>query len=324
MRAAKFHGEGRITIEQVEDPSPAADESVVRVSACALCGSDFRPWRYGWPVTSGHEIVGRIEQPGHARHGERVVVYIPIFCGQCEDCRAGRTHLCSGGDGRQLIGWQRPGGYAEKLAAPERCLLPVPDDVPDKLAPLLLDTIGTTAHGIRLARRVVTDGNALVLGAGPDRPRRRHHAWRGWASARSTSSIRPRIARAWRNPSARGGPRRRQPPKAGTSWWSRPPERIRHANSRSKRSPPRGPSPSSASSDGWSIKETRSIRLKDFFLVRSFYFPVGDYQENIGLLRADRDKYERLVDGQVGLDGLQELFESFARGEKLKPQVVPA
>ena len=59
------------------------------------------------------------------------------------------------------------GGYAERLAVPERCLLPLPDDVPNRLAPLLLDTIGTTAHGIRLARRIVEPGTALVLGAGP-------------------------------------------------------------------------------------------------------------------------------------------------------------
>jgi threonine dehydrogenase-like Zn-dependent dehydrogenase len=323
MRAAKFHGEGRITIEQVEDPSPAADESVVRVSACALCGSDFRPWRDGWPVTSGHEIVGRIEQPGHARHGERVVVYIPIFCGQCEDCRAGRTHLCSGGDGRQLIGWQRPGGYAEKLAAPERCLLPVPDDVPDKLAPLLLDTIGTTAHGIRLARRVVTHGNALVLGAGPI----------GLGAVITLGRmgfgpidvIDPTAYRACMAESL--GARRTTPEAAAKGRYLLVVEATGKDPARQlslEAVAPEGAIAQLGESDGWSIKETRSIRLKDFFLVRSFYFPVGDYQENIGLLRADRDKYERLVDGQVGLDGLQGLFEAFARGEKLKPQVVPA
>src|SRR4051794_26898875 len=165
MRAAKFHGEGRIEIVDAPAPQSAADEVIVRVSACALCGSDLRPWRRGWPVTSGHEIAGHVEHPGHLRNGERVVVYIPVFCGTCEECRAGRTHLCR--ESRQLVGWQRPGGYAERLAVPERCLLPIPDDVSDRLAPLLLDTIGTTAHGVRLARRIVERGRALVLGAGP-------------------------------------------------------------------------------------------------------------------------------------------------------------
>jgi L-iditol 2-dehydrogenase len=77
-------------------------------------------------------------------------------------------------------------------------------------------------------------------------------------------------------------------------------------------------------SDAWAITETRSIRLKDFFLVRSFYFPIGEYAANLELLRADRDRYERLVDATADLDGLGELFRSFARGEKLKPIMMPA
>jgi hypothetical protein len=77
-------------------------------------------------------------------------------------------------------------------------------------------------------------------------------------------------------------------------------------------------------SDAWALTETRSIRLKDFFLVRSFYFPIGDYEPNLELLRADRDKYQRFVDDTVDFDRLNELFVSFARGEKLKPLLVPA
>ena len=69
-----------------------------------------------------------------------------------------------------LIGWNRPGGYAEYLPVPENCLLPVPDDIEDSLAPLLLDTIGTSAHAVRFVSRVVPPqeaGPVLVTGAGP-------------------------------------------------------------------------------------------------------------------------------------------------------------
>jgi threonine dehydrogenase-like Zn-dependent dehydrogenase len=323
MRAAKFHGQGRITIEPVDDPSPSRDEAVVRVSACALCGSDLRPWRRGWPVTSGHEIAGRVDQSGHARHGERVVVYIPIFCGRCDDCAAGRTHLCTGGGGRQLIGWQRPGGYAEKLAAPEHCLLPVPDDIPDKLAPLLLDTIGTTAHGVRLAQRVVTHGNALVLGAGPIGLGAIIVLQRmgfGPVDVIDPTAYRAHVAESL-------GARRASPDTAASGRYRLVVEATGKDPARQlalEAVAPEGAIIQLGESDAWSIEETRSIRLKDFFLVRSFYFPIGDYQANIQLLRADRDKYERLVDGQVGLDGLEALFEAFARGERLKPQLVPA
>ena len=169
MRHARFTGERRIEIVSGAEPSPAAGEARLRVLGCALCGSDMRVWRQGWPVTPGHEIVGVVEEPGHALEGRRVVVYIPVFCGRCPECRRGDTHLCT--THASLVGWQRDGGYAERLAVPSQCLLPVPDDIETALAPLLLDVIGTPAHAIRLARRVAPSGRVAVLGAGADRPR---------------------------------------------------------------------------------------------------------------------------------------------------------
>jgi L-iditol 2-dehydrogenase len=323
MRAARFQGERRITVEQMAEPAPGPGEVTVRVSACALCGSDFRPWNIGWPTVSGHEIAGVIDQPGRARHGERVAVYIPVFCGACEDCRAGRTHLCSGSDTRTLIGWQRDGGYAQSLAAPERCLLPVPDDIPDRLAPLLLDTIGTTAHGIRMAKRLVSGGRALVLGAGPIGLGAVIVLGRmgfGPIDVIEPTDYRAGIAEEF-------GARRTTPEAAETGRYPLVVEAT-------GRDAARQVALEAVGSDGaicqigesaaWAITETRTIRLKDFFLVRSFYFPIGDYAANLDLLRADRGKYERLVDGTADLDGLSDLFQSFARGEKLKPLMVPA
>jgi threonine dehydrogenase-like Zn-dependent dehydrogenase len=321
MRAAKFHGEGRIEIVEAPEPNPGPGEVMVRVAACALCGSDLRPWRRGWPVTSGHEIAGQVDQPGHARHGQRVIVYIPVFCGGCEECGAGRTHLCR--ESRELVGWQRAGGYAERLAVPERCLLTVPDDVPDHLAPLLLDTIGTTAHGVRLAKRIVEDGPALVLGAGPIGlgaiivlarmgfgpidvvdPIAYRSAFAASLGATVTTSEAAAAGRYRLVVEATGKDAARQVALEAVG--------------------PEGAILQLGESDAWALTETRSIRLKDFFLVRSFYFPIGDYQPNLELLRADREEYERLVDGTADLDGLGELFASFARGEKLKPLLVPA
>lgn len=323
MRATKFHGEGRITIEVVPDPVPAAGEVTVRVTGCALCGSDFRPWKVGWPTISGHEIAGVIDQPGHPRHGERVVVYIPVFCGSCEDCRSGRTHLCSRPEARELIGWQRDGGYAEKLVAPERCLLPVPNDIPDRLAPLLLDTIGTTAHGIRMARRVVPGGRALVLGAGPIGLGAiivLNRMGYGPLDVVDPTDYRAGVAESF-------GARRTSAATAEKGRYSVVVEATGKDAARQVALEAVGPDGvicQIGESAAWAITETRTIRLKDFFLVRSFYFPIGDYAENIELLRADRDKYERLVDGTADLDGLADLFDAFSRGEKLKPQLVPA
>ncbi|MCX7325917.1 MAG: alcohol dehydrogenase catalytic domain-containing protein [Hyphomicrobiales bacterium] len=320
MNFARFHGEGRISIEQGPELVPGHDELLVRVKACALCGSELRQWRNGWPVTPGHEVFGVIDAPQHPRHGQRVVVYIPVFCNACDDCSSGRTHLCSS---RTLIGWQRNGGYADQLVAPERCLLEVPDDISDVLAPLLLDVIGTTAHGVRLAQKVVDHGKALVVGAGPiglgailvlrdmgfgsidviDPVSYRS----GFAaslgatvsSAESAASGRYRIV-----VEASGKDAGRQLALEAVG--------------------PEGAVIQIGESDAWSIKETRSIRLKDFYLVRSFYFPRTDFAQNIEILRNNREDFGRLVDETVPLEGLEGLFDIFAQGKRLKPLTCPS
>ena len=142
MQAAVFHGHERITIERVAIPEVGAGEVLVRVSRTALCGSDFKLWHKGAEFTAGHEIFGVVEQPGHRLHGRRCAVYIPLHCDHCAACRRGDTQMCL--EMSSLIGWNRPGGYAEYVPVPENCLLPVPDDIEDSLAPLLLDTIGTS------------------------------------------------------------------------------------------------------------------------------------------------------------------------------------
>lgn len=320
MRAARFTGDGRITVAEVPAPVPGRGEVVVRVAACALCGSDLRPWRQGWRFTPGHEVAGRVDQPGHPRHGERVAVYIPVFCGECEACRRGRTHLCE--RSRELVGWQRDGGYAEAVAVPERCLLPLPDDVPDHLAPLLLDTIGTTAHGVRLARRVVDGGAALVLGAGPiglGAVLVLRRMGFGPLSVVDPVDYRAEFAVTL-------GARRVTADAAAAGRFALVIEATGKDVARQvalEAVGPEGAVVQLGESDAWSVAETRSIRLKDFFLLRSFYFPIGDFAANVELLRADRDQYERLVDDQAGLDGLEGLFAAFARGERLKPVMVP-
>jgi len=319
MRAARFLGEGRIAIEATPEPEPGPGEVLLRVSACALCGSDLRPLRQGWPVTPGHEILGVVEAPGHALHGRRALVYIPAFCGRCAQCAAGDTHLCPTAE---LIGWQRPGGYAEALAVPRQCLIPVPDDIPDRLAPLLLDTIGTAAHGVRQAMRLVQPGPALVIGAGPI-GLGALLVLRGLGFG-PLAVVEPADYRA---AFAAGlGVERLD---AAAAAARRFPVVVEAAGKDPARQlaleavAPRGVVVQLGESNAWSIAETRAIRRKDFFLVRSFYFPIADVAANLGLLRDAADDYARLVDATAPLEELEALFAAFARGERLKPLLVP-
>jgi len=317
MRHAKFLGEGRIEIGESAWPVAPAGEVLLRVAACSLCGSDLRPLKNGWPVTPGHEIAGRVDQPGHRLHGRRCLVYIPVWCGHCATCKAGHPQLCE--NATDLVGWQRHGGYAEALAVPEQCLLPVPDDVPDHLAPLLLDTIGTAAHGVRLSQKLVPKGRALILGAGPiglgallvlqhfgyqpvevfePNEYRRRAAGELGAVALETLDATARYPLVLE---CSGKDAARQ--------------------SALEMVAARGAVIQLGESDAWHVNETKAIRRKDFYYVRSFYFPISEYAMTIDLLRADSARYERLVDARVPLAGLQELFAQFARGERLKPQL---
>ena len=317
MRHARFLGEGRISIEEAAWPQASAGEVLLRVTACSLCGSDLRPLRNGWPVTPGHEIAGVVDQPGHRLHQARCLVYIPVWCGHCETCKAGQTQLCE--SATDLVGWQRAGGYAEGLAVPEQCLLPIPDDIPDHLAPLLLDTIGTAAHGVRLSRTLVPAGRALILGAGPIGLGAllvlQHFGYRP-VEVFDPNAYRRRVAGelggvALDTLEGRG----RYPLVLECSG------KDAARQSALELVAARGVVIQLGEADAWNVTETKAIRRKDFFYVRSFYFPVSEYAENIGLLRADRARYERLVDARVPLEGLQDLFAQFARGERLKPQL---
>jgi len=319
MRAARFLGEGRIVHLDLPPPQPGPGEVLLRVTACALCGSDLRPLSQGWPVTPGHEILGVVDQPGHAWHGRRALVYIPVYCGHCDDCLAGQTHICR--NATDLMGWQRDGGYAEALAVPEQCLLPVPDDIPDHLAPLLLDAIGTTAHGLRLARRVVPDGDALLLGAGPI-GLGALMVLRGMGVP--VFLVEPCDFRAGFATSL--GATRLSPNAAATRRFPLVIEASGKDAARQmafEQVAPGGAIVQFGESDRWTITENKAIRRKDFSLLRSFYFPIGDHAANIALLRAQRDDYARLVDATAGFDGLQGLFDAFKAGQRLKPLFVP-
>jgi threonine dehydrogenase-like Zn-dependent dehydrogenase len=71
--------------------------------------------------------------------------------------------------------------------------------------------------------------------------------------------------------------------------------------------------------DPWLVQETKAVRRKDFFLVRSFYFPKAEHELNIGLLRRHAASYRRLVDQVFDVDELPAEFARFVRGERIKP-----
>lgn len=318
MYAADFQGDDRIVIGTKPRPEPAAGEALLRVSRTALCGSDFKLWHGGAQHVAGHEIAGRVTQPGHALHGRLCAVYIPLHCGACTACAAGRTQSCL--TVSSLIGWNRDGGYAEYVAVPDNCLLPVPDDIDADLAPLLLDTIGTSAHALREARlHLQTDSPAvLVTGAGP--------VGLGVVLAaralgyRAVHVAEPNPARAAL--AAEFGAIPVPVGATGTRFDLIVECSGTHAarNLAIELVLPGGVIVLVGENAApWTIAEDKVFRRKDFAMLRTFYFPKGDFDANVALLRANRADYARLVDDAFPLADLPEKFAAFAKGQSIKP-----
>jgi threonine dehydrogenase-like Zn-dependent dehydrogenase len=319
MEAAVFHGNERITIERVRIPDVSAGEVLVRVSRTALCGSDFKLWHKGSEFTAGHEIFAVVEQPGHPMHGRRCAVYIPVHCGCCAACRRGDTQMCL--EVSSLIGWNRPGGYAEYLPVPENCLLPVPDDIEDSLAPLLLDTIGTSAHAVRFVSRVLPPEEArpvLVTGAGPvglGIILALRDAGFSDIHVSDPNGERLKVAKAFGAQSHPVG-----------DIDKRFALIMECSGSHAARNLgievvlPRGALVLVGENAApWTIEEGKVFRRKDFFMIRTFYFPIGDFEPNIALLRRYKDEYRVLVDGEFRLKELPQNFARFAEGKLIKP-----
>jgi 2-desacetyl-2-hydroxyethyl bacteriochlorophyllide A dehydrogenase len=167
MQAAYFRGNGVIEVLDVPRPTPGAGELLIRVAANGVCGSDLKILKGGFERIPGHEVAGTVVEAGEGCStplGTRVAAYIPLYCGECPLCARGKENVCQNRPG--LLGWSTDGGYAEYMLLPDRNALLLADGISFDEGVLLLDTLGTSGHALRLARCHEMQ-SALVIGAGP-------------------------------------------------------------------------------------------------------------------------------------------------------------
>lgn len=167
--AAVLTRPGQIEINQMELAGPGDGEVSIRVQAVGLCGSDAHWFEegsigdadMGAGLVLGHEFCGVIESG--PRSGERVAVDPAVPCLVCDQCRRDRQNLCL--DLRFAGHGTTHGALRERLVWPERCLVPLPDDMPDEVG-ALLEPLGVAIHAVDLAR--VDDTMTVgVIGSGP-------------------------------------------------------------------------------------------------------------------------------------------------------------
>lgn len=125
MKAAVFEGPGKMVVKEVPDPKCGEGEVLVKIEACAICGTDIRIYRHGQknvkpPHIIGHEIAGTVEEVGSnvdgIKTGERVVLVTSVGCGKCKFCNRGWHNLCSSG---AAIGYYYQGGFAQYIQVPQ-------------------------------------------------------------------------------------------------------------------------------------------------------------------------------------------------------------
>jgi L-iditol 2-dehydrogenase len=180
VRAAIWNGPGIMDVGTAPDAVCPEDGVLLHVLACGVCGTDVRSFYNGdrrieAPWVLGHEISGEVVEIGPRAEeevaasgigvGDAVHCISTLWCGRCRMCRGGAENLCLDGE---LMGFDHPGAYAERVVIPNIALKNL-FRIPDGLSPAhatfadpLSDVIcGHKDIGVGL------DDVVVVIGAGP-------------------------------------------------------------------------------------------------------------------------------------------------------------
>ena len=169
MKALVYEGPQQLHYKEIEDPTPAEGETLVRIVASGICGSDMHAY-YGHdsrrvpPLVLGHEAVGEALNGIHT--GTFVALNPLITCGDCDYCRRNLSNLCPN---RMMHGMTHQGFYAEIVSVPNRNVIPLPESMLATHAALIEPT-GCVYRAVSLAQRVLNrplvDSRVMTLGAG--------------------------------------------------------------------------------------------------------------------------------------------------------------
>ncbi len=175
MKALLYTEPYTLAYTDVPDPTIGADDVLIRVKACGICGSDVQGYtgktgRRLPPLIMGHEAAGLVEKAGanvaDFKPGDRVCFDSTVYCNACPACRQGLFNRCVH---RQVLGvsvpeFKRHGALAQFIAVPHWIVARLPDDMSFVQAALLEPaSIGTHAAN---RRPIGESDTTVVIGAG--------------------------------------------------------------------------------------------------------------------------------------------------------------
>ncbi len=196
MKALVWHGPKDIRCDTVPDPEiEDGRDAIIKVTSCAICGSDLHLFHNYIPFMRsgdivGHETMGEVVAVGRDNHalkvGDRVVIPFTIFCGECEQCVRGNYSCCErtnrnkqladkvlghaacGAFGYSALTGAYPGGQAEYLRVPfaDRTHIKVPEGIPDDQL-LFLSDILPTGWQAALQCDIEPTDTVAIWGCGP-------------------------------------------------------------------------------------------------------------------------------------------------------------
>ncbi len=158
---AQIHGVNQLQLDQVTPPSCGANDVIVGVSECGICGSDLGYLAMGGiappgqPMPIGHELWGEVVAAGgnveHVAVGDAVVVQ-PMS------------------NGNQIGNGGGEGGFSPQLLVRDAALAPesvvkLPERIP-KAWGALVEPLAVATHGVNRIAATVAD-KAVIFGAGP-------------------------------------------------------------------------------------------------------------------------------------------------------------
>lgn len=172
MKAARYLGPGRLTVDEIEVPSVRDGDVLVRVRACGVCGTDVKTYLRGHAMFQpgsvlGHEVAGEVVASLHPDFvvGQRVALGPYAPCGACGPCLRGRPSLCA----NLGSAFAEPGGFAEYVRVPrglaDKVMHELPDSVSFELASLT-EPLACCVHGLE-ALQLGGGDPLLIIGDGP-------------------------------------------------------------------------------------------------------------------------------------------------------------
>ncbi|ANN65572.1 zinc-dependent alcohol dehydrogenase [Bordetella bronchialis] len=196
MRALRWHGKHDIRCDTVPDPQiEHPRDAIVKVSCCAICGSDLHLFDGFMPGMKhgdimGHEFMGEVMEVGPEnkalKPGDRVVVPFTIICGECDQCKRGNFSVCERSNRNKdmadklfghttagLFGYTHltggyPGGQAEFVRVPyaDKTHIKIPEGLSDEQVLFLGDIFPTGWQAAAQCDIEPTD-TVAIWGAGP-------------------------------------------------------------------------------------------------------------------------------------------------------------